>query len=343
MPIRNLTLLALVAALSLGLIACGGDDGGGSDADPQQVLDATFSSDGKAKIESADVDIRFEANIEGQDSGELSATVSGPVDAKGDEFPKFDLTASASGSGGGQSLDFEGGLTSTGDAGFVNYGGTDYEVDAATFSYIKTAYESGAKQQEEQQTDTTGIAAIKDALTNVTNEGTEDVEGTETVHVSGEVDVPKLIDGIRPLVQSAGRLGPGAGLPTPSELNQVSGLIRSATFDVYSGTDDDILRRFDLDLQLDDPSGSGTAEITFEIILADVNGDFSIEAPADAQPLSDLLGQFGLGGLGGLGGLSPGGTTPPPSSGNVDPNAFLDCINKAKTAADLEQCSAEAQ
>jgi hypothetical protein len=63
MRIRILTLLAVLATLSLGLIACGDDGSSGSDADPQEVLDKTFASDGKQEIESADIDLSFEIKV----------------------------------------------------------------------------------------------------------------------------------------------------------------------------------------------------------------------------------------------------------------------------------------
>jgi len=342
--LRILALLAALFALATAFAACGGDDGGGSDADPQEVLDKTFSTD--SEIESADLDASFDITIEGEDSGQLSATLSGPIDGSGEGVPKFDLTATATGEGGGQSIDFEGGVTSTGDAGYVSYGGSDYELDAQTFGFVKQIFESSEAQQDEQ---TSGLPQVKTFLKDLTNEGTEDVEGAETVHISGAVDIPKLVDTLRPFAEQAGELG-GLGatsqIPSPAELDQLTELVESATFDVYSGVEDDLLRRFSLAFDLQDPSGSGTATIELDIILGAVNESQDVEAPSDARPLSALLEELGvdlgaLGGLGGLGGAGGGGAggggaggggAAPP--GDVD----LDCLQQAETAAELDAC-----
>lgn len=334
--LRILFLLAALFALATAFAACGGDDGGGggSDADPQEVLDKTFSSE--SEIESADLDASFDITIEGEDGGELSATLSGPIDGTGEGVPKFDLTATATGEGGGQSINFEGGVTSTGDAGFVSYDGTDYELDAQTFGFVEQIFQTAQTQQTEQAS---GLPQVKTFLEDLTNEGTEDVEGVETVHVSGAVDIPKLVETLRPFAEQAdelGGLGATSQIPSPAELDQLTELVESATFDVYSGVDDDLLRRFALAFDLQEPGGSGTATIALDITLGAVNEPQDVEAPSDAQPLSDLLSELGvdlgaLGGLGGLGGTGGGGSTP---SGDID----LDCLQQAETAAELDAC-----
>jgi|SRR5215210_429902 len=346
-------LLALFAALAAALVACGGDDdgGGSSNEDPQAVLDQTFSGD--AKVESADVDISLDATVEGDQSASLSASLSGAVDGRGDSFPKFDLAANVDGEGGGQSIGFEGGAISTGDAAYVDYGGDTYELGPDLFGYLEQAYEQGQAQQRQQQTSTAGLDQLKASLTNLENEGTEDVEGTESVHVSGELDVRKLVKEISPLLQQASQLGLGGGaaLPSESDLQQLQELVKSATFDVYSGVDDDILRRLAFDMELQDPTGGGgSANITFDLTLGDVNGDVSVEAPSDAKPIDELfqqlgidpsaLGALGLGGTGGLGGSTGDSGSSGGSAGGGDPTAFFDCLEKAKTADQIQACSA---
>ena len=343
-------LLALFAALAVALVACGGDDGGSSDENPQTVLDQTFSGD--TQVESAEVDISLDASVEGEDSGSFSASLSGPVDGQGNGFPKFDLTANVEGEGSGQSISFEGGATSTGDAAFVTYGGETYELGSDLFGMLEQAYEQGQAQQNQQQSSTAGLDQLKSSLTNLENEGTEDVEGTETVHVSGELDVRKLVKELSPLLQQASQLGLGGGaaLPSESDLQQLQELVKSATFDVYSGVDDDILRRLAFDMELQDPTGGGgTANITFDLTLGSVNEDLSVEAPSGAKPIDELFQQLGidpsaLGALG-LGGSSLGGSTGGSSGGSGssgaagDPSAFFDCLEKAKTAAEIQACS----
>jgi hypothetical protein len=337
-PLRILFLLAALFSLAAAFAACGGDDGGGSDEDPQQVLDRTFSEE--SDIESADLDASLEIDIAGDGGGQFTANLSGPIDGSGEGTPTFDLTADISGEGGGDSIDFEGGAISTGDAGYISYEGTAYELDSQTFGLVEQIFESASQQQDDEQTG--DVPDVRSFLTEVTNEGTEDVEGTETVHVSGAVDIEKLVDTLLPFAERAnelGGLGATAQIPTPAELDQLKELVKSATFDVYSGTDDDLLRRFVIDLELQEPRGEGSATIGLDITLGDVNESQEVEAPADAEPLANLLSELGvdLGGLGALGGLDGGGgggggAAPGPTSDS------LECLQQAETQAEIQKC-----
>jgi hypothetical protein len=329
-----------VGLLALAFVACGGggsSGGGSSSEDPQKVLDETFSPD--RQIESADIDATLDVSIEGPgQSGNFTADLSGPIDGQGDGFPKFDLTAKLSGDGGGQKIDFEGGATSTGDAGFVSYKGTDYEVPASIFSYITTAYQAG-QQQQNQQSQKKTLPQLKQSLTNVSNEGTEDVDGTETVHITGDIDVNKLVDVVGKFAKQAqglGQLGATSQLPSPQELEQLKQLVTGASFDVFSGVDDHVLRRLDFNLNLQEPGGNGKATFGLSITLGSVNEPQTIEAPSDTKPLQDLLDQLGVGdlgslGLGSLGGASGGGGAP--SSADQ-----IQCLQQAQTQQELQAC-----
>jgi hypothetical protein len=332
-------LLAAVLAVATAFAACGGSSdsstsgGGGSTADAQKVLDETFNPD--SQIHSADIDVTLGFKASGSQDSDLSAELSGPVDGSGSGVPKFDLTAKVSGSGGGQSIDFEGGATSTGDAAYVTYNGDSYKVDDQTFSYLKQSFDSAQNQNTQQQSD---LSAFKDVLTNVTNEGTEDVEGTSTVHVSGDVDVKKLVAAIKPLAEQAQALGSVSGgqVPSSAQLDQVAQYISGATFDVYSGESDHLLRRLTAHVDIDDPNSDNTASIDFDVTLGGVNESQDVSAPDNAKPLSDLIGPGGLGGLlggAGLGTGSSGGTTTP----GISPSQ-ASCLQSATTQQQIQAC-----
>jgi hypothetical protein len=336
---RILLLLAALVSLAAAFTACGGDDDEAGDENPQQVLDRTFSSDND--LESADIDASLVIDVAGAGGDPFTANLTGPIDARGEGTPSFDLTVDLSGGGGADRIDFEGGAISTGDAGYISYEGTDYELDSQTFGFVEQIIQSASLQQDDEQAD--DVPGIRSFLTDVTNEGTEDVEGTETVHVSGAVDIEKLIDTLRPFAERAGQLGLGATsqVPSPAELDQLNEQVQSATFDVYSGTDDDLLRRLVIDLRLQEVGGEGTGTISLDITLSGVNEAHEVEAPSDAEPLADLLSALNvdLGGLGALGGLGGGagagaGGGPPPgqSSGSID------CLQQAETTADVQAC-----
>lgn len=334
--LRALTLLFCVLAMSVALAACGGGggdstSGGDSSENPQTVLNQTF--DNNATIKSADIDLSVDVDSPGDQGGKFTASLSGPVDGSGEGFPKFDLTGKVSGSGGGQDIDFEGGLTSTGTAAYVSYGGSDYAVDDQTFDYLRQSYEQG----QTQQTQSSDLSAFKDVLTNVTNEGTTDVEGTETVEVSGDVDVQKLVAAIRPLAEQAQQLGSvtGGSVPSPSDLDSLEQYVKSATFSVYSGTDDHLLRKLEATIDLDDTASDQTASISFDLTLGSVNEPQEVSAPSGAKPLSDLIGGD-LGSMLGGGALGGGSSTGGTSSGLTPAQA--QCLQTATLYEEIQAC-----
>jgi hypothetical protein len=315
----RLLSLATVALLGTGVLAgCGGDDDGG-DEDPQAVLDETFSND--ESINSGVLDLSLDISAEGDEGGSFDASISGPFqgeEAEQGEFPQFDLTASLTGEGGGQSIDFDGGLIATSDQAFVSYQDTDYEVPQAFFDQIKQLSEQAAAQSQTDEGQDTG--AILEQLgidpstwlTNVENEGDEEVEGTDTTHIHGDANVAAVLEDFQ---SAAERTGAGTTQQIdPDEIAEVEDAVDEASIDVYSGVDDRILRRLDFNLGItppeDDASGVDSADVGFSLTFSDVNQDQTIEAPSDAQPFSQLEQDIGLppglleGALGG-GGLSP--------------------------------------
>jgi hypothetical protein len=369
----GLLSLAVAALLGAGLIAgCGGDDGG--DEDPQEVLDETFSND--QTVNSGVLDLSLSGSAEGEEGGSLDATLSGPFqgdEAQEGEFPQFDLTASVSGEGGGQSIDLEGGLIATTDQAFVSYQGTTYEIPKPFFDQLKQAAEQAqaqAGQQEEQDAgaifDQLGIDPST-WLTNLENEGDEDVEGTDTIHIHGDANVPQILEDIQ---SASEQTGAGEAID-PDEITEVEDAVEEASIDVYSGKEDKILRRLTLNLAVappeDDASGVDSAELEFSLTFSDVNNDQTIDAPTDAEPFSQLEQDLGLpsgllegalsggGGLGALGGSdSSGSTIVPPSGGGGGGGGggaggaagsaqqkYFNCLEQAQTADEINACASE--
>lgn len=371
--IRLISLLAC-ALFGTGLLAgCGGDDTAGVDL--QQVIDETFAGD--KDVNSADIDLSISVSAEGEQGGTFDASLSGPVQGEEDEFPQFDLTGTLNAEGGGQSIDFEGGLISTGDAAFVSYQGSDYEVPAQLFEQIKRAYELSAQQAQQQQDGLSPSESFRQGceqgltqagaspesaaeaceidfqswLTNLSDEGFEDVEGTETIHIHADANVDQIVSDFTDLASAV----PGGQIPT-AQIEQVEEAITEASIDVFSGEEDRILRGLDLGLTIEPPEelGAGLDSVTidFSLRLGGVNEPQTIEAPEDAQSLDDLLRQLGVppdvldqlggGALGGGGLQIPGGGgggAGLPPAGGAGGNEYLDCIAKAKTAAEINRCA----
>jgi hypothetical protein len=214
MRLRPLFTLALVG-LALGLLAgCGGDDNAASSStDVNQLLKDTFS--GKKDVKSGKLDLSLKANAGGQD---IAVKVTGPFQSQGSgKLPKLAINVSFD--GGGQSI--QAGVTSTGDKGFVNYGGTDYAVPPAVFQQFKAGFEQSAKQAGDQSNGqslaTLGIDPTK-WLTNAKNECDAKVGDTDTIKITGDVDVPKLLDDVNTALQKIRSLGGSQAPEQPTQL-----------------------------------------------------------------------------------------------------------------------------
>jgi hypothetical protein len=360
----KLLAFAIAGLIATGLLAAGCGGGG---EDPEDVLTATFSGD--HQVNSGTLDMTVSGSVEGSTGGNIDASVSGPFQAEEGQFPQFDLTASVTGEGAGQSVDFQGGLTSTGDKLYVTYQDTPYEVPDDVFKQVQQNYQansagttdSGSFQERCQQAaDQGGFDASLcetdplSLVTNLDNEGDEDVEGTETVHVSGDINVKEIGN----LATEAIAASPSGQFLPSDQLDQLSqqfeDAIDEASFDVYSGKDDDILRRLDLSLSVTAPESAALvvpvsgASADLSISLGAVNEPQTVEAPSGAKPFKDLLDQVGgsnlpLDALGGggipdLGGGSSGGGT-----GGGSSDAYLNCVQSANTPSEIANCANETQ
>ncbi|MGZ5356330.1 MAG: hypothetical protein ACXWE8_08200 [Solirubrobacterales bacterium] len=345
--IRALIVLAVAATAALALAACGGDDGG--DEDPKAVLEATF--DNEQSLDSGVIDLSFDLSAEGEQAGEMSVTLGGPFQDEEGSFSTFDIEAEASFEGDGQSFSGSGGLVSIGERAFVNFQGTDYDVPQDAFRRFSQTFARLQEQnQQDQGAQAEGTQQFVDSFKDLSIEGYEDVDGTETIHVSGELDISKFTDSVRTQIEEqAGTAAlPQAQLSQVNAvLDQLDSIVKSASMDVYSGTDDDILRKLEVNLDLETPQGDAVT-MDLSLSLSSVNEPQEITGPADAQPLSALLKQFNidpsqLGQLGAvLGGASAapqaGGSAAAPTGGASQ--AYLECLQTAETRDALQQCAA---
>jgi hypothetical protein len=335
-------VLAIALPVPVVVAGCGGGSSSNNE-DPQQVLDQTFSN--PTKITSGNLDISLDGSAEGDQSGTFNASISGPFQAEGNDptaFPQFDLTANVSGSAGGPSISFDGSLIATKDNAYVEYQDQAYEVGTDLFKQFTTSYAQAAQQSQTQKGqnffEQFGIDPAT-WLTNVSNEGTTDVEGTDTIHIHGDADIAKIFSDLQKVSQQAGGTTQQV---TPEQLNMVEDAVKQASIDVYSGTDDHLLRKLSLALQIEPPAGTGatvsSVDVNFSIAFSDVNQPQTITAPSNAKPLSELLNQLGIPGLPGLGG-STGGFSLPGGTGGASGSSYQNCIAQAKTPSDIQKCA----
>ena len=345
-------LLALfVALLATGLVACGGGDGGGDEADAStdvdQLLQDTFS--GSKEIKSGKFDLALDITSGGE-VGAVKVKVAGPFESQGQgKVPKLDINASLE--GGGQSL--EAGVTSTGDQGFVSFNGTDYEVSGPIWKQFTAGFEQSASKGSDQSLATLGIDPRK-WLTNASNDGEAKVGDTDTIKITGDVDVPKLLDDVNAALAKIRSIGGSQAESLPEQLTaeqkqEAVDAIKDLSVEIYTGAEDTILRRMLVTMKIDAPAGGSTAaqsaDVKFDLQLLDLNEDQEIEAPENPKPFADLAAQLNSLGLN-LGGLGGGGSAGSSGSGSGSaPDAkslekYSDCVQGAGGDTDkIRKCS----
>jgi hypothetical protein len=325
-------LMLLIAVLAAGLVAgCGGgggDDEASSSTDVNQLLKDTFS--GKKDIKSGKLDIALSVNAGSQ--GTFDAKVSGPFESQGSgKLPKLDIDASLDGSG----QNFQAGVTSTGDKGFVSYGGTEYAVSDAVFKQFKAGFEQSAKQASDQNQGqslaTLGIDPSK-WLTNAKNEGDAQVGDTDTIKITGDVDVSKALDDVNTALQKIRSIGGAQASSLPDQLSeadkkQAEDAIKDLSVEIYTGKDDKVLRRMAIAMKL--AAQNQTADVELDFQLLDLNEGQDISAPSNAKPFDQLVSKLNGLGLGTIGGGSTQGGAGSGSGDTQNLEKYSQCIQDA--------------
>ena len=349
--------LAIAALSVLGLAACGDDNGNSSAAgkNVDQLLKETFGPN--KGVSSGKVDVGINLNIKGLQglSGPVAIKLTGPFQSAGKkQRPKFDLALNLSASG----QSFTAGAISTSSKGYLKVQGQAYEVPARLFNQFKTLYSQAQKEQKSKGESTTLKSLGVDPrnwLTGARKAGTADVAGTKTVHITAKIDVQKFLVDVNRLLAKADALGfAGTVGATPSkltakQLQDIRRAVKSATVDVYTGSEDTVMRRLTIHVKLAVPTdvrgavgGLQSGDIAFDLILADLNEDQTISEPSDVKPLSDLTGALGGlfgGGSSGSGSNGSGsGSSSIPSTGNS--KKYLDCLRAAgQDIAKVQTCA----
>lgn len=361
-------LSAAVSVLCLALAGCGGDD----EADVARLLDRAFDQ----PIESADVELDSTLSVRGvpQVDRPIRLRASGPYRSIPGRPPEFDIDLTVGVEGRAASIDT--GRVTVGDRAFVKFQDSFYELPGDQVDAANRAFQDGRGRS-----DRLGGLGIdpRSWIRSAEDEGEEEVVGVRTRHLSGRLDVRRVIGDLNRFVARAGpTLGTGSAAPRPlprSVLDKAAQVVRDPTFDVYVGVDDDRIRRLSTNVQIEVPEAdrrmvrgleAGSLELTLE--FRNVGGDQRIVAPVRSRPLSELtkqLGGAGALGLGALGGAqSRGGQGRLPGAGgeggtggggegkgaggapgsSSDPEAmqrYADCLDKAdpRDTAALQRCS----
>ena len=287
-------LILIALCLSVAVLASCGQSGDSGDENPQQVLDS-ISFDG---VESAAFDLSLGIESEGKQGGDVSVDVSGWAQSEG-----IEATATVAGTAEGKPVDFEGGLTLLDDRGFVDYQGTEYEIDPNNYGIAKQLFfpalaeESGAEIAACLKS--ASAIGADDLLTNLRNDGTVDVAGTETTKVSGELDVPAAVDAMVGLAEDFSCRAQFEGLsPWPLyklrlEGKELAAGAEKAEIAIYVD-DDGIVRRVSTEFTADPKGAREPITVESELSLSEINANRKIEVPARAKPIFTLLGKLGV-------------------------------------------------
>jgi hypothetical protein len=344
--VRTAPVLVLLAAVAL-IAGCGG--GGGSSKDARALIDKAFHQ----SITSADMTLNIEAKVNGvpQLQQPISLKVSGPFQSNGKgKLPSFNWQVGVS--GGGQA--FSGGILSTGSNAFVNFQGTNYEVGADKVGQLNQQLSQNSGQGRSLKD--YGIdpqAWVKDP----TEQGTENVNGVETTHVTASVDIGRMFSDFNKTIQKAGAMSAAAPQQlSPDTIQKIQDVVKNPKFDIYVGKSDSKIRRLSVSVDFQIPAdqrakfqGAEGGTLSFSIDFAKVGVPQKITPPSGAHPISELQQQLGglaggLGGLGGSGGSSGGGASGGSSGGN--PSAaqiqkYSKCLQNASPSdtAAIAKCS----
>jgi hypothetical protein len=333
---RRLAAALTVIATAAGLSACGGED-------PKQVLDKAF----RTPIGSADVSMSLSVRLQGIPNvpQPIRVSLSGPYQTSGaNRIPRLDFRASLA--AGPRS--FNGRVVSTADNLFVGTQDRMYEVGE---DQVAQANRQLAQQQGERRTLASLGVDPRNWLTDAKTEDDVTVAGVQTTHVTGKVDVTRMIEDLNKVAQrAAGSVGGAPSQIPEADRERIERVVKEPQLDVYVGKDDDKVRRVAAKVTVEVPeedrarlNGLQSGNLSFNVELANVGDRKRIAAPPNPRPFSQLqedlqglLGGLGAGVGGAPGGTGGGGAGETPSGGGGSGGSGADAERLRRYARCLE-------
>jgi hypothetical protein len=347
LPAQRLLPLILLAALAAAFLAlAAGRLGGGSGGESASaVLDRAFETKSfRSGRFAATVNVSIEGGSNPQAQSFGIALEGAFANAAGAPKSDFDMSFS----GLGQSLGF--GFVSTGKEAFLELGNRAYRVPPGQLEELKKR--NGGRTQSFAGLGALGVDP-RGWLVDPTSQGSAKIGGIDTNHISAGVDTAKLVRDFLALGEVAERSG--AQDLSATDRSRLEQSLERATVDIYTAKSDGTLRKLTGQARIDAPadggdirlSGKGTLSFTME--FEDVNEPQKISAPKHARPFTDFQQDFSrrlLAGLSGAGGsvgspsaLGAGGESAPAPALPGSAQTYLDCVQKARTNAQLQQCA----
>ena len=272
---------ALVAACAL-LAGCAG--GGGESAD--EVLSETAAKLGEIRSGTLHVDLRLEPRGP-TGTKPFGFALDGPFSLGGSTpLPKANVQYTQT--SGDESATVT--VISTGSKAYIRIGENTYELPPEQSAQLR-----GAAGQLRAGSGL-GEFAIDEWIEDAEVDDGGEVGGAETDHVQAELDVVAAVRDLSALARQLGQNVPQLG---DRDAERLADSVRSSRFEVYTGKDDRLLRRLELevDFGLDVPrelrSALGDlvgARLLFELGVDDPNEPVSVPVPANPLPASELPG-----------------------------------------------------
>lgn len=273
-------LLAALLAVAVALAAaCGGGDGGGEDVTqgltPAEIL--TRSADAAAEAGPFRITLAVKGTVDitrpdALPSG-LGQLLNGPIDISGegpvDPPDKASLDATAQVSRIGLQVN----LTRVGDNVYVGILGQDFKLDLPP-----------------EQVALLDLGDLYPTLVGWTTDpqeaGREEIDGTQTVRITGTLDPARALGDLGPVLGANGDI-------TPAEAQRA---LQEGTAEFWIGTEDLLPRRVHVVLRGDGRGvvdGLGAIDLDLTAGFTDWGQQVDIPEPQDARPLDPS----GLGGL----------------------------------------------
>ncbi|CAA9484811.1 MAG: hypothetical protein AVDCRST_MAG38-2258 [uncultured Solirubrobacteraceae bacterium] len=333
--LARLLLICCLALASVGLAACGGQS-----EDVDTLLEETFTGDKQVDSGRLSLKARIDARGSERLEGPVALEVRGPFQKgdEGDDVPEFDLDASLSGSG----LTFRAGASAVGDRGYVLFQDEDYVLSPELFAQFKAGFRDARADQEGGKADAADLATLgidpRQWLRNARNAGEAKVGDEDTIRITGDVDVPKLLDDVTRARESGG--DPAAGRTLSEEQRtRIEQAVKAMRVEIFTGAEDRTLRRLVLDADVVAPEGEegfDSADVRLDYSITELNEDQEISAPRAPKPFDDLARQ--LRGLD-LGGAAAGsGAAAPADRRRL--RRYTRCVERAgRDEAAVRECA----
>jgi hypothetical protein len=229
-------------------------------------------------------------------------SLQGPFQSLGPtRLPRFALALTLTSAGHA----LQAGATSTSGQLYLELAGTYFTAPAETVAALQHGYAQATHSSSSAASQSTFAALGVDPgewLVRPRIAGSATIAGTQTTHVTGELDLTRFLADAEKLAGAGGALGlggsgsSGLSLLTPAGIKALTGSLRSARVDLYTGTSDHLLRSLSLGATLATTpqtraalGGLGGAKLALTLQFAAVNQPQAIAGPSNPQPITELL------------------------------------------------------